>query len=52
VEARSARVVRQVDGRSDTLLAEASTPDLLAAFDLADALQSSGGVIAAIPLSE
>jgi hypothetical protein len=52
VEARNARVVRQVDGRSDTLLTEATSRDLLAAFTLADALQSSGSVIAAIPLSE
>lgn len=52
VQARGARVMRQVGGRSDTLITETASTDLLAAFALADALRTSGGVIAAIPLSE
>lgn len=52
VVARGGRVVRRVDGRSDTLLVETASPALLAAFGLAEALQASGGVVAAIPLRE
>lgn len=49
---RGARVVRLIDGRTDTLIAESSSGELLAAFTLAEAIQASGGVVAAIPLSE
>jgi hypothetical protein len=52
IAGRGARIVWQVGGRTDTVVIEAFSPDLLAAFALAEALRSATGVVVAIPLSE